>query len=85
LAGWKDRPQGQLPIEQSMGQPTNRKLNINNTCGFKGVFRRGEKFRSYVNKDGKRHNIGTFDTAEEAHAAYLAKAKELHGEFARSE
>ena len=31
---------------------------------------------------GKYHHIGTFKTAEEAGAAYRAKAVELHGEFA---
>lgn len=62
----------------------NRKLNRNNTSGFKGVSRRGDSFRAYVNKNGKRVGLGTFPTAELAHAAYTEKARELHGEFARA-
>ncbi len=62
----------------------NRKLNKNSGSGYKGVsFKRG-KYRAYINKDGTRHWLGYFDDPEEAHAVYLAKARELHGEFARS-
>ena len=32
---------------------------------------------------GKSVNIGRFDTKEEAAKAYLAKAQELRGEFAK--
>ena len=61
----------------------NRKLNANNSCGHKGVVRRGSRYRAYINKDGKRYNLGTFSTAEEAAAVSWAKAQELHGSFAR--
>lgn len=54
---------------------------------FKGVTfepRTGRWFvRIQVNK--KRKCLGTFDTAEEAYAVYVAAAKRLNGEFARSE
>ena len=61
----------------------NRKLNANNVSGFKGVSRRGKRFRAYVQKDGRRFLLGMFDTAEAAGAAAAAKSIELHGEFAR--
>ena len=62
----------------------NRKINKNNGSGYKGVSFKKGLYQAYVNKDGIRHWLGYFRTAEEAHAAYLIKAKELHGAFARS-
>jgi hypothetical protein len=62
----------------------NRKLNANNSSGFKGVSKRGNRYRAYVNKDGKRIWLGVFDNPEQAGAAASIKATELHGEFARA-
>jgi hypothetical protein len=62
----------------------NRKLNANSTSGFKGVSKRGGRYRSYVNKDGRRHYLGDYATPEEAALVAQAKAIELHGEFARA-
>lgn len=54
--------------------------------GFKGVFEspraNGVKYRAAIGHKKKRIWLGTFDTPEEAHAAYIAKAQELNGEFA---
>jgi len=49
----------------------------------KGVTPHHLKFKSQICCNYKKLHIGLFDTPEEAHAAYCAKAKELHGEFAR--
>lgn len=62
----------------------NRKRNINSTTGFKGVTKRGSRYLAYINKDGTRIWLGYHQTPEEAHAAYMGKATELFGEFARS-
>lgn len=42
----------------------------------------GPGFFAVVTKHGKRHKIGPFNSAEEAHAAYVLEAKRLYGEFA---
>lgn len=60
----------------------NRRKRSDNTSGFKGVAPHGKKWRAYINKDGKRTNIGTFATPELAFAARCTAAKILHGEFA---
>jgi hypothetical protein len=56
-----------------------------NATGFKGVFRQSSgRFWTAVKKDGVRHYIGTFDTAEQAHAAYVTAARETFGEFSNA-
>jgi len=46
--------------------------------------RRSIRYRAIATKDGVREHLGYFDTPELAHAAYLRRSEELHGEFARS-
>lgn len=45
--------------------------------------RRRGRFRAQLTLNGKNFHLGMFDTPEEANAAYLAKAQELHGKFFR--
>ncbi len=40
------------------------------------------RYRAIATRDGVREHLGYFDTEDEAHAAYLKRSKELHGEFA---
>ncbi len=55
--------------------------------GFKGVyqFKPGQKWRARIFYDGKLRHLGSFDTPEEAHAAYCAAAIRHHGVFANAE
>jgi hypothetical protein len=48
----------------------------------KGVYRRGSRYRAAIKANGTMLCLGTFDTPKEAHAAYMAKAKELWGDYA---
>lgn len=63
----------------------NRKAQSNLT-GFKGVYRGNSikpRYRAEVTANGKKYGLGTFDTPEEAHQAYLSAAARLHGPFFR--
>lgn len=57
----------------------------NNKSGFKGVsFNKERKlWQARIMSERKLHLLGHFETPQEAHAAYAAKAIVLHGEFAR--
>ena len=63
----------------------NRGKLSNNTSGFKGVswHKRAHKFRAQIKLNGKQKSLGCYPTAEEASAAYVKAAHELHGNFAR--
>ena len=73
-------------------RPANRRQNNankpaskNNSTGFKGVVFRGNRVKQYgacISKNGKVIHLGSFDTPEAAHHAYVSAAKEIFGEFA---
>lgn len=52
-----------------------------NKTGFKGVLKKRGRFQARINFKGRSLYFGVYDTPEEAHAVYCAKAKELFGEF----
>lgn len=58
-----------------------------NTSGFKGVSwdRSAGRWMAYIMVDRRFKNLGRYDTAEEASAAYRVAAVEAFGEFARFE
>ena len=47
------------------------KPNSNNTNGYRGIRRKGKKFSANI-------QIGVFDTAIQAHRAYIAVKRKLH-------
>jgi hypothetical protein len=57
-----------------------------NKSGYKGVFwnKETKKFRTQCKVNGKKHHLGYHDTAERAHAAYVAFATKEHGAFANT-
>ena len=63
----------------------NTRTRTDNDLGLKGVCRGHKgKFNAYICMKGKRKNLGTFSTAQEAKAAYDAAAQQWHGKFARA-
>jgi len=54
-----------------------------NTSGLKGVNRHQGRWMARIQNNNIKYNLGMFDTAEEAYAAYVAAAQKLHGKFSR--
>lgn len=50
---------------------------------LKGITANRNKWAAQIRINGKNTYLGSFDTPEQAHAVYAARARELHGEFAR--
>jgi len=73
-------------------RPCSRRENAWNTrgrsaSGFKGVYRAENctpKWHAKISVKGETLHLGSFDTKEEAAAAYDAAARRHHGEFART-
>lgn len=49
---------------------------------YRGVLRDRKRFRAYINANGQRTNLGSFDSPADAALCYDAAARRLHGEFA---
>lgn len=65
----------------------NRRVAKTNKVGLKGVLvveRYGvKKFEARIRIAGKQKHLGRFDTAQEAHMAYVREAEKHYGPFAR--
>jgi len=55
----------------------------NRSSGLLGAWRHRDKWRSKIWFGGKQIHVGSFSTAEEAHAAYLKAKDELHPTHSR--
>lgn len=63
----------------------NAKVSKNNVAGIKGIrLRHNGRWQSVIKVNWKLLCLGTFDTAEEAHAAYREAAEFYFGEFANT-
>ena len=57
-----------------------------NSSGYKGVNWNvaTSKWHARISLNGKRLHLGLFDSAEDAHAAYVAASQRLHGDFSNT-
>lgn len=64
----------------------NTKRRWHNAAGFKGIHwnHNSQRWCAQIKENGKTKYLGLFATPEEAHAAYMAAARRLHGKFARA-
>jgi HNH endonuclease/AP2 domain len=65
----------------------NARRRRQNASRYKGVSldKRSGRCCASIRKNGRRIYLGTFDTPQAAHAAYVEAARKLFGEFARPE
>lgn len=61
----------------------NRRVGVNSSTGFKGVWlTTSGRYAAAIKHAGRRRHLGRYDTAEQAAAAYDAAARELFGDYA---
>jgi hypothetical protein len=62
----------------------NRDWPKENSSGYRGVYWAGyaQKYRSRINCNGVRYELGVFDNKEDAARAYNKMAKKLYGKAA---
>lgn len=82
-----DNRWGNLRVADQSQNTANSKRSKANTSGFKGVSRHwpSGKWQAGIVKNRRRQYLGLFETPKQAHDAYCVKAKEIYGEFARTE
>lgn len=80
-----DNRRSNLRIATQSQNNMNGKRRKDNTTGYKGVSKRGNKWRAYIQVGYKQFHLGYFETEELAHRARCEAANELHGEFKRLE
>ena len=64
-------------------QMLNRKIQKNNTSGYRGVAPRRDKWEANITFERKTEYLGTFKTSKQAALAYNERAVELHGVYAK--
>ncbi len=71
--------------EASYSESTHNRIlpvGVSKLRGVRRVYSNPHRWEARIAVGHQRKTLGTFDSAEEAHAAYLAAAENLHGEFA---
>lgn len=70
-----------LRLDTNQENPHNiSRPQVNNTSGFRGVswHKWNKKWVARIKLNGKTQHLGFFDTAKEAHEAYLKAKREIH-------
>jgi AP2 domain/HNH endonuclease len=63
----------------------NRGKQLNNTSGFKGVYRpkTSKTWRAQITVNRKQMHLGSFNNKEDAYAAYCEACLKYHGEYGK--
>lgn len=80
-----DNRKSNLRLASHSENMRNRKLQKNNTTGYKGVWfnKKRNRYIATIRINGQSRTIKSAETAEEAAEAYNERATEIYGNFAR--
>lgn len=65
-------------VPRATNQQNRRKAHANNSTGFLGVSPNRSRYAARIGVNDVYRHLGTFDTPEEAHAAYVAAKRAEH-------
>lgn len=65
-------------VTRTVNMQNMRHARITNKTGLLGVDRHRDRFKATIRVDGERRYLGTFDTADAAHKAYVEAKRQLH-------
>jgi hypothetical protein len=66
-------------VDRSLNNQNMKRAQRNNrSSGLLGAYRHGKKWQAQITADSETRCLGTFDTPEEAHAAYLEAKRLIH-------
>lgn len=81
-----DNRRSNLRLATKSQNQSNRGAQKNSVSGYKGVSwnKQCKKWKAQIANNSKDKYLGLFNTSEEAAKAYDIAARELHGEFAKT-
>jgi hypothetical protein len=65
-------------VTNSTNQQNRKIARADNKCGLLGVCKVGNKFAAQITINRKQKNLGRFNSANDAHQAYLDAKRQLH-------
>jgi hypothetical protein len=65
-------------VPRAINRQNLRRPHRDNSTGFLGVRKNGERFAALIQVDKSPKYLGTFDTPEEASQAYIAAKRKIH-------
>jgi hypothetical protein len=65
-------------VSRSINMQNERKARTHNLTGLLGVSPNGSGWRSEIRIAGKKKNLGTFSTSQQAHKAYVSAKRQYH-------
>ena len=81
----RDNRRENLRLADRFQNAQNQRRHSNNTSGYRGVTRAGNRWQARIAAYGRRIHLGYHDTPEDAYRAYCEAARVHHGAFARLE